>query len=99
MTRDEYRSRVLMLLQACKTLVCAGDYLGVVRLLSGSYMTDLWAAAHTAHFGPCGTHPSRCDERGVPTAETMATFPRIGERMASARMRVVSLIAYYERFA
>lgn len=85
MTTIEYRSHVVMLLQAAKTLLCAGDYRGIAKLVSGGYLTDLWAAAMTAHFGPCGAHPSRLDANGQPSAETLAEFPRLGERMAEAR--------------
>lgn len=97
MTRDEYRSHALSLLQAAKTLVCAGDYLGIVRLLSGSHMTDLWSAAMTAHYGPTGLHASWEGPDGRPSAECLARFPEVGERMAEARLRAAGLIGYYER--
>jgi hypothetical protein len=99
MTSTEYKSHVVTMLQTAKALLCAGDYLGIVKLTSGSYMGDLWAAAMTAHYGPTGTHESRRGEDGRPTAETMAEYPEIGERMAAARERVVNLVRYYERFA
>lgn len=99
MTTTEYRSQIVTMLQTAKTLACAGDYLGIVILVSGSFLGDLWAAAMTAHYGPTGTHPSRLDTNGRPSAATLAEFPRIGRRMREARLRVVHLIGWYERHA
>jgi hypothetical protein len=81
-----------------KEAAARGDYLAVVRVTSGSYMTDLWAAAMTAHYGPTGTHASRLGEDGRPTAETLAQFPEIAERMERARGTVTRAIEYYERY-
>ena len=73
-----------------------GDYLAIVRLSSGD-RSDLWAAAMTAHYGPCGTHKSRCNADDTVSAETLAEFPRIGERMTEARASVASLLSWYRR--
>lgn len=73
-----------------------GDYLAIVRLSSGN-RSDLWAAAMTAHYGPCGTHKSRCNADDTVSAETLAEFPRIGERMTEARASVASLLSWYRR--
>lgn len=98
MTTTEYRSHILDLLQRAKTLLCAGDYRGIIKLTSGSYLTDLWSAAMTAHYGPVGTHASWTDPvTGVPTTECLARFPRVGEAMREARENVVCLIGWYER--
>jgi hypothetical protein len=68
-----------------------------IRVASLTNLTDVWSAAMTAHFGPIGTHNSRCGSDGVPTVETMAEFPRIGEAMADAARRFESLTAWYDR--
>lgn len=73
-----------------------GDFLAVVKLSCGT-RSDLWAAAMTAHYGPTGTHESRCNADGTPKAETLAAFPRIGAQMAEARERVIGLIECYRR--
>lgn len=73
-----------------------GDYLAIVRLSSG-FRNDLWAAAMSAHYGPCGTHKSRCNADDTVSAETLAEFPRIGERMTEARASVASLLSWYRR--
>lgn len=99
MNRIEYRSNILDTLEACKTAMCAGDYRGLARLLSGSYMGDLWAAAITATYGPTGLHPSRCDTSGAPTEETLRAYPRVAQAMAEAREDIVCLIRWYERNA
>lgn len=75
----------------------ARGWKGALRVAGELGLTDVWAAAMTAHFGPLGTHASRLDTDGVPTVETMAEFPRIGERMAEAAERFEHLLGWYDR--
>jgi len=98
MTSTEYRTEVLSKLQTAKTLVCAGDYEGIIRLFSGSYQRDLWAAAMTAHYGPTDLRLAYCCADGRPTPETLARFPSVARCMADARLNVVRLIGWYERY-
>ena len=79
------------------SLVARGDYHAIVKFLSGSYATDMWAAAMTAHFGPSGIHKSWCNADGTPSAMCLEKCPDVGERMATARVRVTSLRAWYRR--
>ena len=78
--------------------IADGDYLAVVRLTSGT-MSDLWAAAMTAHYGPCGIHQSRLGPNGTPSAETLAELPLVAEAMESAKVRCASLLAWEQRQA
>lgn len=75
----------------------ARGWKGAIRVASALGLSDVWAAAMTAHYGPTGTHASRLDAAGVPTVETMAEFPRIGERMAEAAERFEGLLGWYDR--
>lgn len=92
------KSEVEIIAEA-KEAAARGDYLAVVRATSGSFQTDLWAAAMTAHFGPTETHACWLDAEGRPSAEAIARFPAIGERMARARELVDNILAHYERQA
>ncbi len=74
-----------------------GGHLAALRVCSLLGWTDAWAAAMTAHFGPTGTHESRIDAEGRPSAETLAAFPAIGQRMAEGAKRFDNIIAWYER--
>ncbi len=75
----------------------ARGWKGAIRVASALGLTDMWAAAMTAHYGPTGTHASRLDANGVPSAKTLAEFPRIGEAMAGAAERFDLLVAWYDR--
>jgi hypothetical protein len=75
----------------------ARGWRGAIRVASLLGLTDVWAAAMTAHYGPTGTHASRIGNDGVPTVETLAEFPRLGEAMADAVERFDSLVAWYDR--
>jgi len=75
----------------------ARGWQGAMRVASLLGLTDVWAAALTAHYGPTGTHKSRCDSAGVPSMETLAEFPRIGAAMDEAARRVDSLTGWYDR--
>lgn len=75
----------------------ARGWRGAIRVASLLGLSDVWAAAMTAHYGPTGTHESRCGADGVPTVETLAKFPRIGEAMAEAAERFESLTAWHDR--
>jgi hypothetical protein len=70
---------------------------GAIKVASHLGLSDVWAAAMTAHFGPVGTHESRRGADGVPTVETMAEFPRIGERMAEAARAFEVALDWYAR--
>lgn len=72
-------------------------WLGAIAVASALGLDDVWAAAMTAHFGPVGTHKSRCDANDVPTLETLAQFPRIGERMAEAARVFEGTARWYDR--
>ena len=74
-----------------------GDFLAVLRL-SGGDRTDLWAAAMTAHYGPTGLHQAWCNSNGTPSAEALAKFPEIAQRMEDARERTIGLIDWYRRY-
>jgi hypothetical protein len=76
-------------------LLAAGDYLGIVRLTSGSYEKDLWAAAMTAHYGPTGTHDSWMGPDGTPNAACRA-LPKVARRMTDARERCARLISWLQ---
>jgi hypothetical protein len=75
----------------------ARGWQGAIRVASLLGLSDVWAAAMTAHYGPTGTCKSRCDANDVPTLETLAEFPRIGERMAAAAERFEGLTGWYDR--
>jgi hypothetical protein len=81
----------------CRAALDARGWRGAIRVASALGLRDVWAAAMTAHYGPTGTHASRLGVDGVPTVETMAEFPRIGEAMAEAAERFDSLVAWYDR--
>jgi hypothetical protein len=68
-----------------------------IRVASLLSLTDVWACAMNAHFGPTGTHASRLGADGVPTLETLVEFPRIGEEMAKAAERFDGLCGWYDR--
>jgi hypothetical protein len=70
---------------------------GAIRVASLLHLSDVWAAAMTAHFGAGEIHPSRLGADGVPTVETMAEFPRIGERMAEAAEDFEHITGWYDR--
>lgn len=89
---------VANILAAAKAAAERGDYLAIVRTTSGSHMTDLWAAAMTAHYGPCGIHADWTGPDGRPSAEALERIPSVGEDMRDAERRVARLISYYERF-
>lgn len=86
------------ILASAKRAAERSDYHAVIRTTSGSYMTDLWAAAMTAHWGPCGIHEFWRDETGRPSAEALVQIYWIGDAMRAAEKRIPTLIAYYERF-
>ncbi len=75
----------------------ARGWKGAIRVASALGLTNLWCAAMTAHYGPSGTHQTRLDADGVPTAETLAEFPRIAEAMAEAAERFELLASWYDR--
>ncbi len=75
----------------------ARGWKGAIRVASLLGLTDVWAAAMTAHYGPTGTHASRLGTDGVPTVETLAEFPRMGEAMTEAAARFDDLTAWYDR--
>jgi hypothetical protein len=85
------------MLDTVKALAANGDYLGVVRAASGSYCTDLWAAAMTAHFGTTGLHKCWQKEDGTPSDEALERLPRLAADMEDARRRVARLVEHYER--
>lgn len=74
-----------------------GGWKAAIRMASLLGWSQEWAAAMTAHFGPTGTHPSRCDAEGRPTAETLATCPGVAERMQEAAERWERYLAWRER--
>lgn len=86
------------ILATAKAAAERGDYYAVVRTTSGSHMSDLWAAAITAHYGPTGIHTSWTNEDGTPSVEALAQFPDIPFEMNAAKERVRRLLSYYERF-
>jgi len=73
-----------------------GGWLAALRVCSLLGWTQEWALAMTAHFGPTGIHESRLGSDGRPTAETLAAFPHIAERMAEAAERFDSYLARRE---
>lgn len=85
------------IISQAKALADQGDYRAIVKLMSGSYRTDIWSAAMTAHFGPTGLHVCSQDPvTGVPSAECLAKIPSVGEVMSDAKKRVANMIAYYQ---
>ncbi len=80
--------------QAAKT---ARGWKGAARVASLLGITDVWAAAMAAHYGPAGTHISRLGADGVPTVETLADFPRIAEAMTDAEARFDRLVTWHIR--
>lgn len=83
-------------LDMARDAAAKGDYRGVVQATSGTYMTDLWAAAMTAQWGPTGLHESWRGEDGRPSAEAMA-LPDVAQRMRCAEERVHQLVDWYTR--
>jgi hypothetical protein len=85
-------------LSAVKTALEIGDLRAIVRATSGrNEVTMLWSAAMTAHWGPTGIHPSRCDGEWRPTAETLVDCPRVKEAMDEALASLPGLLASAER--
>lgn len=74
-----------------------GGWLAALRMASTLGWSEVWAAAMTAHFGPCGTHESRLGQDGRPTAETLAEFPEIARRMDEAAERFEGLLGWHIR--
>ena len=78
-------------------------WLEVIDLTSGhtnhSDISAIWCGAMTAHFGPTGTHAGYLDANGVPTDETLATFPDMRIRMLNAQRKVENGIERFEYFA
>lgn len=75
---------------ALRAAVDANDWHTVIDMTSGSchiVVNSIWSAAMTARYGR-GVHPSRCDEHGCPTAETLAQFPRIARAQAEAAKQI-----------
>lgn len=81
-----------------KAAKAARGWRGAIKVASLLGLSDVWNAAMNAHFGPLGTHESRRGSDGVPTVETMAEFPRIGEFMAEGARMFDNVISYHERF-
>lgn len=81
-----------------KAARAARGWKGAIKVASLLGLSSAWNAAMNAHFGPLGTHESRRGSDGVPTVETMAEFPRIGEFMAEGARRFDNVISYHERF-
>lgn len=77
----------------------AGDFLAVIELARGTYRTDIWSAAMTAHYGPTSLHPSWRGEDGQPSAECLARFADVVSCVEAAKGRVKSLIGYFLRQA
>lgn len=85
-------------LEAIKAACANDDMLAIIKLASGQ-LDDIWAAAMTAHYGPCGIHQSWCDAEGRPTAEAIEKLPRVAWQMAEAKERIPGLVRCYERHA
>ena len=81
----------------CRAAFASGGWRGAIRVASVLGMSDVWAIAMSAHFGPLGTHNSRCGADGVPTAETLAEFPRIGAAMAESARKFEYVTGWYDR--
>ncbi len=81
----------------CRVAREFGGWKAAIRMSSLLGGTDVWAAAMTANYGPTGTHPSRCDAEGRPTAETLDECPEVAQRMAEATERWERLLGWYER--
>lgn len=75
----------------------ARGWKGAIKVASLLGMSEVWNQAMNAYFGPTNTHESRRGSDGVPTLETLAEFPEIGERMAMAAERFETLLAWYDR--
>jgi hypothetical protein len=58
------------------------------------YVADLRSGAMNEAFGPCGLHPSRANEDGSPTAETLATCPGVARAVERGREQVERTLRY-----
>lgn len=68
---------------------------GVIDLACERHAAEdlhLWELAMAAKFGTVRFDPSRCDQDGSPSAETLRAFPRIALKMAEAESTLRSLI-------
>lgn len=84
-----------------KNAIEGKDWTAVIELTSGSNHVDvqnMWARAMTAKYGPVGTHASRLGTDGCPTAETLAEFPEIAQRMSEAAEGVSRAFGSYMRW-
>ncbi len=81
-------------LETLKTMIAAKDWSAVIdQTGNGSgncYLRGIWACAMTAKYGPGHIHESRVDAEGRPTAETLAAFPRLAERMKEAEETIAN---------
>lgn len=75
----------------------AADWPTVIKLSSGTYRTDIWAAAMTAHYGPTGLHLDYLGSDGRPSAETIAQLPHVAATMCASAARAAGLIEYFLR--
>lgn len=76
-----------------------GDYLAIVRLVSGSESyAALWSAAMTAHFGT-DLHRGWTKADGTPSEDALTQLPGLGHAMQQARSDVAELLAMHARRA
>jgi hypothetical protein len=76
------------------------DWRAVITATCGSNhlaLTQIWACAMTAYFGPTRLHEGWLGEDGRPTAHALETFPRLVHEMHEAEVRIPQLLDWYRR--
>lgn len=92
-----------MIAAGLRTVLAAGDTARFLRAvekankLTDCGLTELFAAALTMHYGPTGLHISRCNADETPSAETLAKFPEVAQRMERAKAKAAREIDAFER--